>query len=122
LGCLSNVRRPDKGRAVNWFSVRSVYLHGEEPNGTPVYEERTLLFRADTPEKAFEMADAESSRYLELNPTFRRVGQPGTFMLSEKGDDLHGAEVWSLLEASSLPPDEFFRTHYTDIEVQTEDE
>jgi hypothetical protein len=50
------------------------------------------------------MADAESSKYLQLNPTLRRIGQPGAFMLGEKGDDLHGAEVWCVLGASRLCP------------------
>jgi hypothetical protein len=107
---------------VSWFAVRTIYLHGRDPDGRAVYEERTILFRADTPEEAFDLAEAESRRYLEFNPTFEKVAQPSAFLLGEKGNDLHGAEVWSVLSSSELGPDEFVQRHYTDIAVDAEDE
>ena len=106
---------------MSWFSIRNIYLRGEESDGSAVYEERSVLFRADSPEQAFEMAEAEAARYLQVNPTFRRVGQPVAFMLGAKEDDLHKAEVWSVLGSSNLGPDEFLQKYYMDVEFQ-EDE
>ena len=107
---------------MKWFAIRTVYYRGEEAPGRSVYEERSVLYRAETPEAAFELAEEDNSQYLKLNPTLKRVGNPGAFQLGETGDDLHRAEVWSVLGASPLAPDEYFRRHYLDIEFQPEDQ
>ena len=106
---------------MSWFSVRTIYMNGDLDNGHAVYHERILLFRADTGEKAFEMAEAESARYREVNPTFRRVGHPVAFVLGAKVDDLDGVTVWDVPGHSELGPDEFLKKYYTDVEYQPED-
>ncbi|RPI20298.1 MAG: hypothetical protein EHM61_27340 [Acidobacteria bacterium] len=102
---------------MSWYAVRAVYSHGRDPNGAVVYEERILMFRSGSVEEAFGMAEAEAAQYLKLNPTFRKIGEVAAFVLGEV-DDLHGAEVWSTLGTSSLPPEEFFRHRYTEFEFR----
>ena len=106
---------------MSWFSIRTVYLHGEGADGSSVYEERTLLFRADSAEQAFDMSEVEAIRYLEVNPTFRRVGRPVGFKLGAMVDDLHGAEVWSVLGTSNLGPEDFMQKYNADVEFRPED-
>ena len=106
---------------MKWFSVRYLYQHGNGSDGVSTYEERTLLFHSETVDEAFEMADAASAEYLELNPTFRRIGEASAYIVGRKGDDLQGAEVWSVLGSSRLAPDEFVRQHYSAVEFQPED-
>ena len=103
-----------------WFAIRAVYRHDTDPVGVSIFEERVLMFRADDAEHALSLAEAESKRYLELNPTFGRIGEWGVFVIP--GEELNGAEVWSVLSRSDLSPDEFFRRRYTGFEMQADHE
>jgi len=106
---------------MSWWSIRTVYFHGEE-SGERFYEDRILLFRADTAETALAQAEQESERYLQINPTFQRIGDWSAFAV--RGDnDLNGAEVWSDLSRSELVPTDYYKARYVrfDFELGTED-
>ncbi len=99
-----------------WFAIRALYLHESDPSRSRVYEERLLLFDAESAELAFEMAENESGDYLKLNSSFRRVGSFSCFALNPKASNLHGAEVWSVLLESGLDPAALYQQRYTDVE------
>ena len=103
-----------------WWSIRSVYLHGQE-DGEQLYYERVMLFRADTDEAAFELAQKDSNRYLELNPGFRRIGEWIVFTVSGS-DDLRGAEIWGEMSRSDLAPTDYYEARYGRFELPTDEE
>ncbi|MGW0870372.1 hypothetical protein ACWD3Z_07720 [Streptomyces sp. NPDC002740] len=85
----------------SWYGVRCVFRHG--PLG--VYEERITLWTARSADEAVERAEAEAAEYCEdldgveyarLAQAFALFGTPGD-----------GAEVFSLLRGSTLPPGEY---------------
>jgi len=47
-----------------WFAVRSVFKFGEKKDGTNIFEERVVLFRAENEKEAFARAEdpAETAR------------------------------------------------------------
>lgn len=46
-----------------WFGVRSVYLHHGRINNSGLYEERVVLFDAETAEAAMAKAEVEAADY-----------------------------------------------------------
>jgi len=98
---------------MSWFALRAVYLHGTEP-GAFVYEERIVLYEAASAEAAFDQAEADSSRYLSLNPRFRRIGEWVCFDVHLTNGGFQGTEVWSGLLQSPLEPSEFNSKRYTE--------
>jgi hypothetical protein len=101
-----------------WYSIRAIYEHGPESDGVRLYEERTLLFRADDIEAAFALAESESRRYLKFNPTFERVGEWVAFAVAANDDGLEGREIWSGLSRSPLTGDQYYEHRYTAYEFQ----
>jgi hypothetical protein len=101
---------------MSWFALRALYLHTTEP-GSLVYEERIVLYEAASAEAAFAQAEADSMRYLSLNPEFRRVGEWVCFDVHVTDGGFQGAEVWSGLLQSSLEPSEFYAKRYTEAEA-----
>jgi len=101
---------------MSWWSMRAVYAHGRE-NGMHLYEERILLFRAEAVDVAFVLAEAESKRYLQLNPTFQRIGDWIAFEVHE-AVDLNGTEVWSELSSSDLEPTNYYGVRYSRFELE----
>jgi hypothetical protein len=95
-----------------WFAVKSLYrseIVGDprvvdedyDPDGTLV-EERVILVRAGSHEKALQKAEAEAERYRteHVNPygqlvTWRRSEFLDSFQLFDKPAD--GREVWSMM-------------------------
>jgi hypothetical protein len=100
--------------------MRAVYLHGHE-DGERFYEERIVLFRADTVESAFELAERDSKRYLQLNPQFQRVGEWIAFGVHAAAD-LSGVEIWSGLSHSDLAPTDYYEARYGRFELQPDAE
>ena len=101
-----------------WYSIRAIYDHGPEPDAVRLYEERTLLFRADDIEAALTLAERESQQYLKFNPTFERVGEWAAFGVAANDDRLAGTEVWSALSRSSLTGHQYYEQRYTAYELQ----
>ena len=104
-------RRVDIDEGDRWYAVRSVFqLRSEGGNS---YEERITLWLAASFEEALEKAAAEAVEYAEF---------AGLDYVSDFGQTYHladppprdGAEVFSLIRHSDLPPkpylDRFFST------------
>ncbi|WP_203822929.1 hypothetical protein [Paractinoplanes ferrugineus] len=92
-----------------WFSVRCLFrLNAEAP---ATYEERITLWRASSPAEAVTLAEGEAGEYAaDLAGEYLGLAQVYTL-----ADELsHGAELFSLLRDSQLPPaaylDAFFDT------------
>ena len=105
-----------------WFSIRAVYMHERQSDGTGIFEERILLFRASDTERACALAENESRRYLQLNPTFQRVGEWIVFAIRLDGEELNGSEIWSGLSSSDMGQQEYYKRRYTDFEFQLDGE
>jgi hypothetical protein len=104
-----------------WYSIRSVYLHGQDDDGTNTFEERIVLYHGEDEESVFERAKVDSKRYLEINPTFRRIGEWDMFRINSDDDNLNAVEVWSCLSSSEWPSSEFYERRYTSLEVQPDE-
>jgi hypothetical protein len=105
---------------MGWWSIRAVYLHDQE-DGEQLYYERVMLFRADTDEAAFELAQEESKRHLELNPGFRRIGEWVGFTVN-KADDLSGVEIWGEMSRSDLAPTDYYKARYGRFQLPPDEE
>ena len=93
-------------------------MHGPQSDGTGIFEERIILFRASDAESACALAETESRRYLQLNPTFQRVGEWIAFAIRLDGEELNGSEIWSGLSSSDMAQQEYYKRRYTDFEFQ----
>jgi hypothetical protein len=94
-----------------WYAVRSLFrLDGE---GQSAYEERITLWQAGTLDEALERAAAEAAEYAEFAGTTYVAGFGQAYHLAD-APPRHGAEVFSLVRDSALPPrpyvDRFFAT------------
>lgn len=95
------------------FSVRCVFQHGD----TAAYEERITLWRSANFDEAIALAEAEAGEYAELVGS-RYLGLAQAYHLAD--DVEHGAEVFSLIRSSNLPPDEYLTAFFdTGAEHQT---
>ena len=97
-----------------WFAVRCVFASGwaSRKVGRPLYEERITLWRAPNVEDAVSLAETDAAAYaaaiddapdtyLGLAQAYRLDGPPG-----------EGSEVFSLLRASNLPPEDYLDTFF----------
>lgn len=85
-----------------WIAVRCVFR--VDSDSTQVYEERVTLWQTDELDTAIERAEAEASDYAtQVNAQFLGLAQ--AYALADSVQD--GAEVFSLLRASSLEPDDY---------------
>jgi hypothetical protein len=95
------------------FSVRCVFQHGD----TAAYEERITLWRSANFDEAIALAEAEAGEYAELVGS-RYLGLAQAYHLAD--DVEHGAEVFSLIRSSNLPPGEYLTAFFdTGAEHQT---
>ncbi len=87
---------------MEWFAVRHVIKNDD------AYEERITLWRADSAEDAIDRAEAEAASYAwegtEPLPLFQ------SYRLSEEPRD--GAEMFSLIRRSPLPPGEYLDSFF----------
>ena len=94
-----------------WYAVRSLFRTAGEPDSA--YEERITLWRADSVDEAMEKAETEAAEYADfIGATyFADFGQ--AYHLADV-PPRNGAEVFSLVRDSALPPkaylDRFFST------------
>ena len=101
--------------SMDWYAVRHVIENGGN------YEERVTLWRADSFENAIAQAETEAADYASKYPhDGRALGLFQSFKLADSpGDD--GAEVFSLIRASALSPDEYLNRFFdTGAEFQSE--
>jgi hypothetical protein len=90
----------------DWYAVRCIFGFKSPPEMAETYEERITLWQAPSDDEAIALAEREAhdyaddcdAIYLGLAQSYRLVDQPA-----------QGAEVFSLMRDSPLPPD-----HYRD--------
>ncbi|SHI05344.1 hypothetical protein [Streptomyces sp. 3214.6] len=97
----------------SWYGVRCVFGHG--PLG--VYEERVTLWTARSSDEAIERAEAEAAEYCEDLDGVEYVGLAQSFRLFGSPGD--GAEVFSLMRESTLPPGEYVERYFATGEERT---
>jgi hypothetical protein len=94
----------DVPEALSWFGVRCLFRHHGD-----VYEERVTLWRAHDFAEAIELAEAEAREYAAVlsSPDGRNeyIEFAQAYLLDDEPG--HGAEVFSLLRDSDLPPGEY---------------
>ncbi|MEU9432669.1 hypothetical protein [Streptomyces sp. NPDC048252] len=97
----------------SWYGVRCVFRHG--PLG--VYEERVTLWTARSADEAVERAEAEAAEYCEdlEGVEYARLAQAFT-LFGTPGD---GAEVFSLMRGSTLPPGEYVDRYFATGDERT---
>lgn len=87
-----------------WFGVRCVFFHGGS-----TYEERIVIVLASDFDQAITKAEDEACEYVDgLNAEY--VGLAQAFALFDAPGD--GAEVFSLMRDSDLPPGECLTTFF----------
>lgn len=95
----------DEPVELRWFGVRCLFTHGDA-----LYEERITLWRARDFEQAIELAEADALQYSEdvtdpdLPTAYIELAQ--AYALDDD-PSLQGAEVFSLIRESTLPPREY---------------
>lgn len=91
----------------SWYAVRCIFASGWPPGGVQTYEERITLWRAATGNEAIALAEVEARDYaatvMEAPDTYLGLAQ--SYRLAEEPG--HGAEVYSLMRTSDLPPDRY---------------
>ena len=97
-------------QGMKWFSVRSVYRSLGVIDGSGLYEERVVLFRAEDFDDAIAKAEIEAAEYVEgLNSAVLPLFQ-AHWLFDDPAD---GSEVFSLMRVSDLEPDEYL-DHFFD--------
>ncbi|RDI97150.1 hypothetical protein DVT68_17410 [Dyella solisilvae] len=93
------------------FSVRSIFLWGQRDDQRLeyLYEERITLWRAETIDAAIEMAEIDARSYIEGSGEY--LGFSQAFALFEPVAS-SGAEVFSLLRESDLPPRDYLNSFF----------
>ena len=99
-----------------WFGVRCVFTIGGHQEG--VYEERVTVWRADSPEEAIELAEAEAAEYVDGGGA-EYLGLAQVYTMAD--ELVAGAEVFSLMRTSSMEPTAYLSTYFdTGAERQTD--
>lgn len=93
-----------------WYAIRTVYHFGVKNDGTNIFEERIVCFRADSDELAYRRARQEAVKYATEHNFVAHPDQSG-YRLDE-GDLVDGFEVWSECFESRSSLDEFVRDRY----------
>jgi hypothetical protein len=96
---------------MQWYAVRSVLKHREESK-TAIFEERVLLYQADSPIDAFRRASSDTKSYLADNIGFEEIGEPTVFALFDWITELNGAVAWSCLFRAESDAKEFWKERY----------
>lgn len=95
---------------MNWFGVRSVYLFGVNSLGINVFEERIVVFCAETFDEAHIKAEREAKTYAAGGEYEMHSEQVA---YKQDGDELiDGYEVWSELYESKMTLNEFYKARY----------
>ena len=100
--------------AVKWFGIRSVFFFGKKKDGTNVFEERVVVFSANTEEEVFAKAGDEAKQYASAHDM---QWHPWQIAFEQEGRPLiDGYEVWSELYESSEDFQTFVKSRYEHYE------
>jgi hypothetical protein len=102
------------GVQVGWYSVRCVFQSKSTApkRKNSVFEERIMLWRADSPAAAKAKAKAEASRYAKATDS-EYLGIAQAYRLPD--DEIaEGAEVFSLMRESDYSPPVYVDVYFDD--------
>jgi len=94
-------------KPTTWHSVRCLFEvdpGGHEAVEPRTYEERVTIWLADGFDAAIALAEAEAEQYAET-VNGRYLGLAQAYVM--EGEPGHGAEVYSLMRDSDLPPQSY---------------
>jgi hypothetical protein len=97
-----------------WYAIRTVYAFKVKDDGTHVFEERVVVFEAQSWDQAIDKARIEADIYAAENAFEMHPEQAG--YEQDGGTLIDGYEVWSELFESRLALDEFYARRYADYE------
>ncbi len=101
-----------------WYSVRCLFAFTQDGGAT--YEERVTIWRSRSFEAAIELAEREAKEYAEAVEA-RYLGLAQSYHLAVDDRPLgDGDEVFSLMRASELSPDEYI-TRFFDTGCETQE-
>lgn len=93
-----------------WFGVRTIYHFGKKKDGTNLFEERVVVFSAETFDEALKKADREADDYASAN---RLQRHPWQVAYAQDDDPLiDGYEVWSEVYESAGDLESFVKSRY----------
>jgi len=97
-----------------WYAVRCIFRSDWPPEfAGRAYEERITLWRATSFDEAIERAEVEAEEYataiLDGPDTYLQLAQ--AYLLDDAPGD--GAEIFSLVRVSALPPEAYLERHFT---------
>jgi len=93
-----------------WYAIRSTFRIGVKDDSN-IYEERIVVFRAESIEEAFSKAKKEAEQY-EYESGFEWIGQLDSYHIFDPEEISEGREVWSEYQESELNADEFLNEKY----------
>jgi hypothetical protein len=98
----------ETSNSVDWYAVRCLFRW----NRPESYEERITLWQAENFDEAIAKAEVEGDRYA-ASASERSIKRLDLVQAYRVYDDLQeGAELFSLLRDSSLPPEEYAKTFF----------
>ena len=93
----------------SWFAAKCVFLHADRGFGPrQLYEERIVLLRARSGQKAIKLAEREAERYAQFVDQVSFTGFVDVFQPLPGV----GAEVYSAMEPSDLAIKEYLNLRY----------
>jgi hypothetical protein len=102
-----------------WYAIRTVYHFGTKSDGTNVFEERVVVFEAQSWSEAHSRAGVESEQYAKRNNVIAHPEQSG---YEQDGAPLIDEyEVWSELFEARTSLEEFYAKRYGQFEYTPED-
>lgn len=97
----------------SWFGVRSLFRSDRTDNGQPcrAFEERVVLFRAESFEEALAKGEAEAKEYAAGGSPTKVLDHIVAFSIHD--DEIgEGVEVWSCIRGLDISDEEFVRRFY----------
>jgi hypothetical protein len=94
----------------DWYSVRSIFRSDTTEDGKPrrAFEERVVLFRAESFDEALAKGEAEAKQYASDWPHPKILNRIVAFHIHDE-DLREGDEVWSCIRDLDISDEEFHR-------------
>ena len=101
---------------MSWYAIRTVYQFGTKNDGTNVFEERVVVFEAESWEEAHAKGEAESDDSATQNDLTAYSERSGYLQDGEPFVD--GYEVWSELFEDKSELEAFYLKRYGQYEYK----
>ncbi|WP_162844091.1 DUF4288 domain-containing protein [Sinobacterium caligoides] len=103
---------------MEWYAVRNVFHFGVKSDGKNVFEERVVVFQAESFDEVHSKAEAEAAQYAKDNDFSVHDMQE---CYRQDGENLiDGYEVWSQLFEAHLSLEAFYATRYEKFKYDPE--